>query len=61
VEALLYREGEILHRAPLAFTGETSRFAGTLPPAQGEARVLEIRALQASTGNAGVFREHLPN
>ncbi|KGE03596.1 hypothetical protein [Pseudohaliea rubra] len=61
VEALLYREGEILHRAPLAFTGETGRFAGTLPPAKGEARVLEIRALQVSTGNAGVFREDIVN
>jgi hypothetical protein len=61
VDALLYSEGEVLHRAPLAFTGKESRFGGMLPAAEGEALVLEIQALQTSTGNAGVFREPLPD
>lgn len=59
VTAVIYRDGEVVARAPLAFTGETSRFAGALPPVEGEGLLLELQALQRSTGNAGVYREPL--
>lgn len=59
VRAVVYRAGEPLSQAPLAFTGESSRYAGVVPNVQGERVLLEIQALQTSTGNAGVYREYL--
>jgi hypothetical protein len=56
---VLYREGQPVAEAPLAFTGETSRFAGSLPRPEGRALTLELQALQLSTGNAGVYRHEL--
>lgn len=59
VKAVVYRAGEAVAEAPLTFTGETSRFAGVLPQSGGEDLLLELQALQRSTGNAGVYRERL--
>ena len=59
VRAVLYSDGQPVAEAPLAFTGETSRFAATLPHPEGEALMLELQALQHSTGNAGVYRQEL--
>ena len=59
VRAVVYQEGERIAEAPLAFTGETSRYAVTLPRPEGNGLVLELQALQLSTGNAGVHRTTL--
>jgi hypothetical protein len=60
VSAILYRDDEPVARAPLAFTGETSRFAGNIPGLPSGDLTLELQALQLSTGNAGVYREAIP-
>jgi hypothetical protein len=59
VRAVLYSEGQPVAEAPLAFTGETSRFAATLPRPGRRALTLELQALQHSTGNTGVYRHEL--
>ena len=59
VSVTLYRDGERIAEQPLAFTGESSRYAGVVTvPAAGDLQ-LELQALQRSTGNAGVYRQVL--
>ena len=52
VEALVMREGTVVGRQPLAFTGAPNTFATTLEPERGYDRI-EVTAYQSGTGNAG--------
>ncbi len=59
VAVQLYRAGELLAEAPLAFTGTDNEFAGKLDlPGPGDFDML-VYAYQLSTGNAGVYERPL--
>jgi len=52
VEALAIRDGAVVDRQPLAFTGEPNTFAATFAPEPGYDGIV-VTAYQAGTGNAG--------
>ncbi|MDZ7782320.1 MAG: hypothetical protein U5K56_05015 [Halioglobus sp.] len=55
----LYREGERIARAPLAFTGKTNRFSGQLEASEPGEFELVVHAFQDNRDNAGVNRQSI--
>lgn len=53
------RDGRVLAERPLAFTGETSVYAATVPLPEAGPAVLEVLALDPGRANAGVARRTL--